>query len=96
MWPPRDVGVAAQRGAEAGAVEDVVAEDERDRVVADEVGADEERLGQAVGAGLHGVRELDAPRASRRRAAARTASRSSGVVMTRISRMPAIISVDSG
>ena len=96
MWPPRTSVLRRSDRAEPGAVEDVVAEHERDGVVADEVGADDERLGEAVGARLHGVRDLDAPLASRRRAAARTASASCGVVMTRTSRMPAIISVDSG
>ena len=55
------VGELAQGGAEAGAVEDVVAEHEGHGVVTDEVGADDEGLREAVGAGLHGVADLDAP-----------------------------------
>ena len=39
-------------------VEDVVAESERDPIFADESGADDERLRQAVGAGLRSI--LDA------------------------------------
>ena len=58
--PAGRVGVGAQVLAEAGAVEDVVAEDEGDGLVADEVGADEERLGQALGLRLDGVADLDA------------------------------------
>ena len=45
---------------EAVAVEDVVAEDHADAVVADEVLADEEGLGEAVRGGLLGIREADA------------------------------------
>ena len=45
---------------EAVAVDDVVAEDHADAVVADEVLADEEGLGEAVRGGLLGVREADA------------------------------------
>ena len=42
-------------------MEDVVAEDQGDRVLADELAADDERLGQPVGHGLLGVGELDPP-----------------------------------
>ena len=59
--PAAHVGQAAQGGAQAGAVEDVVAEHQGHAVVADEVGADHEGLGQPVRAGLHRVGELDAP-----------------------------------
>ena len=38
-----------------GAVEDVVAERERDAIVRDELAADHKRLREAVGAGLRGV-----------------------------------------
>ena len=38
----------------------VVAEDERDRLAADEIAAEEKRLGQAVRFGLHGVLERQA------------------------------------
>ena len=54
------VGEGAQRGAGTGAVEDVVAEHEGDGLVADEVGADDEGLGEALGARLDGVLEGDA------------------------------------
>ena len=51
------VGPALQLLAEAGAVEDVVAEDQGDRIGADEVGAEGERLRQAARLGLHRVAE---------------------------------------
>lgn len=51
---------ARQVAAEAVAVEDVVAEHERARLAGDEVLADGEGLGQAVGARLLGVGEVDA------------------------------------
>ncbi len=41
-------------------MEDVVSEDERDRVAADVLLTEDERLGQAVGAGLLGVGDADA------------------------------------
>ena len=41
-----------------------VAEDQGRVVVADEVGADDEGLGEAVRAGLHGVLQVDAPLAA--------------------------------
>lgn len=44
-----DVVVALQGGAETGAVEDVISEDESDGVVADEVFTDDERLREPVG-----------------------------------------------
>ena len=47
-------------GPEVTAVEDVVAEDEGDRVVADEVGADDEAPARPSGR-LHGIRDLDPP-----------------------------------
>src|SRR3954447_14685800 len=53
------LGVAAQVLTEADAVEDVVAENERDRLIADEVRADDEGLGQALGPRLDGVGQLD-------------------------------------
>jgi hypothetical protein len=58
--PARRVGVGAEALAQTGAVEDVVAEDQRDRLVTDEVRTDQERLGKALGAGLHRIAELDA------------------------------------
>ena len=53
-----------QRLGEALAVEDVVAENEGHRIVTDVVGADDERLGQAVRRGLFGVADLQAPLAA--------------------------------
>ena len=77
-----------------GAVKDVVAEHQRAAVGADELAADQERLREPSGAGCTAYES-----------AARTATvaeqpleavLSCGVVMTRMSRMPASISVDSG
>ena len=51
---------ARQVARQAVAVEDVVAEHERARLAGDELLADGEGLGQAVGAGLLGVGEVDA------------------------------------
>ena len=51
---------AQQLVAEAGAVEDVVAEDQRRALRADVVGADDEGLREPVGAGLDGERQVDA------------------------------------
>ena len=55
---------AAEDLVEVVAVEDVVTEDEGGVVVADEVGADDEGLGEAVRAGLDGVLQVDAPLAA--------------------------------
>ena len=55
---------AAEDLVEVVAVEDVVAEDQGGTVVADEVGADDEGLGEAVRAGLDGVLQVDAPLAA--------------------------------
>ena len=64
MWPPRRARCCrAATVPSPRAVEDVVAEDQRDAVVADEVGADDERLGQPVGRGLHRVRRSRMPHA---------------------------------
>ena len=57
---PRVLDGLLQVAAEAVAVEDVVAEHERARLAGDEVLADGEGLGQAVGARLLGVGEVDA------------------------------------
>ena len=51
---------AAQVAAQAVAVEDVVPEDERAGLPSREPLADDERLGQAVRAGLHGVGQVHA------------------------------------
>ena len=55
-----ELGEAQQLLAEAGAVEDVVAEDERGPLGADVVGADDEGLREAVGARLHREGQVDA------------------------------------
>ena len=57
------VGIA-ENLVEVVAVEDVVAQHEGGVVVADEVGADDEGLGEAVRAGLDGVLQVDAPLAA--------------------------------
>ena len=49
-----------EQATEAGSIEDVVAKDEADGVIADKLLADDESLGQSVGAGLLGVFKLDA------------------------------------
>ena len=70
-----DRGAAGRAAADSSmrvqvvAVEDVVAEDERARLAADEIAAEDEGLRQAVGARLHAVAESRCPTASRRRAA---------------------------
>lgn len=50
----------AQDVTEAGSVEDIVTQNEGDRVVADEVGADDERLSQTIGMLLHSVGDGEA------------------------------------
>ena len=54
----------AENLVEIVAVENVVAEDECRTLLADEVGPDDEGLGEAVGAGLDGVLQVDAPLAA--------------------------------
>jgi hypothetical protein len=66
-------GVAEGLG-EVVAVEDVVAEDEAAAFAGEELLADEEGLGEAVGRGLDGVLDLEAPLLAGRRAAARSAA----------------------
>ena len=56
-----DIDEPREGSAEPGAVEDVVAEHQGDGVVADEVRADDEGLGQALGPRLDRVGDLDAP-----------------------------------
>ena len=51
-------------------VEDIVAEDERDAIVAHELAPEDERMGKADRFLLDDVVELNAPGSSRRRAAA--------------------------
>ena len=85
----------AQAAGEVVAVEEVVAEHQGAGVVADEVGADDEGLGEAVRAGLDGVAEVEphwlpSPRSCSKRGV------SWGVEMMRMSRMPASIRVLRG
>ncbi|GFJ83204.1 hypothetical protein Phou_073840 [Phytohabitans houttuyneae] len=87
--------MAGQLVAQAHAVEDVVAEDERHRLVADEVRPDDERLRDALGPRLRRVAKVEAPL----RAVAQQPLELRlvlGVVMIRISRIPAITSVVRG
>ena len=48
-----------EQATKAGAIEDVVAKDEADGVISDKLLADDESLGQSVGAWLLGVFKLD-------------------------------------
>ena len=57
------VGIA-ENLVEVVTIEDVVAENQRGVTVADEVGADDEGLGETVRAGLDGVLQVDAPLAA--------------------------------
>ena len=51
---------AAQAGAYSGTVEDIVSQNQCHRVGADVVGPDDERLRQAIGAGLLGIAYIEA------------------------------------
>ena len=62
---------------------------------ADEFLADDEGLRQAVGAGLHGICEIEAPLLAVAEQLLEP-RRIGGVEITRMSRMPASISIDSG
>ena len=90
-----DILEPAEAGAQAGAVEDVVAQHQCDGVVADVVGTDHERLRQTVGLILHRVGEVDAERRPSPSSLWKFGA-SSAVVITWMSRMPAMISVESG
>src|SRR5690606_41291673 len=56
---PLTVGGLTQRGAETIAVEDVVAENQADAAVTDELLTDLERLSQSVRRGLFGITKRD-------------------------------------
>ena len=56
-----DLVESAQLRAQAGAVEDIVAEDERNGIIADVVRADDERFGKAAGLVLGGKGEVETP-----------------------------------
>ena len=90
-----DVLEPAQAGAQSRAVEDVVAQHQCDRVIADVVGADDERLGETIGCILRRVGEVDAERRSVVEQPAEYGA-SSAVVITWMSRIPAMMSVESG
>jgi len=76
-------------------VKNIVAENQRRALAPDEAGADDESLRNALGCWLHRVREADSPfRAVTKQL--REARRVLRVEITRMSRMPASISVDSG
>jgi hypothetical protein len=77
------------------AVEDVVAEHERDGLAGDELFADEEGLGEPSGFGCTAYSRL-MPNCEPSPSSRWNAGWSSGVVMTRTSRMPASMSVVSG
>ena len=53
-----EVGIRAQLAAKARSVEDVVSEDQCDRVLSDEVATDDERLRQTIRNGLFSVGEF--------------------------------------
>ena len=60
MAAPCDISEPVQAGSDAGAVEDVVAQDKCDGAGADVVGADQERLRQSVGPVLDRIADVDA------------------------------------
>jgi hypothetical protein len=102
MDPVGEHGGAALPGAGGAqvlghlvAVEDVVAQHQGGGRVADEIGADDEGLGQAVRAGLARRSPGSAPTAAVAEQLLE-AGRVLGVEMIRMSRMPASISVVSG
>ena len=64
MAPPSCASASSQQLHEVVAVEDVVAQHQRARRIADELVADDEGLRQAIGAGLHRVLQVDAPLAA--------------------------------
>ena len=86
---------ALEHRLEIVAIENIVAEHQRRGVAADELAADDECLRQAVRRRLNRVGETDAP--ARTIAQQRgKAGRVLGVEMSRMSRIPASSSVDSG
>ena len=78
------------------AVEDVVAERQRDRRLANEITAYQERLREPFGTLLYRVVDLQAEMAAIAGAAAGIRGCRDGVEISRISRIPASMSVDSG
>ena len=78
------------------AVENIVAQNQTDVVVADKFFADDECLCQAVRAGLLGIADGDAEIAAVTQQSSERRDCRSGVVMTKISRIPASINTDRG
>ena len=66
MAPCGARGRRLQELGEIRAVEDIVPENQRRRRAAEKLLGDDQRLRDAVGLGLHGVLELDAPLLARR------------------------------
>ncbi len=90
-----DILEPAQVRSQSRAVENVVAQHKCHRICPDVLGADHERLGQAFGLGLGGIAQVHPEgRAVTQQALERR--RIDRVVITRMSRMPAMIRVDSG
>jgi hypothetical protein len=82
-------------GRQAVTEKHVVAEDQAYRFAANELAADDERIGQPARLGLHGELELQAPLPAVAQEPAEGVQ-ISGVLITRISRIPASINIDSG
>ena len=78
------------------AVEDIVAQHQRDRILADESAADDEGLRHAFRSRLLGVAEGQAPLAAVAEQPLEGRQIVWACVMSRMSRMPASISVESG
>ena len=94
--PPLTSWNRCEAGAQSRTVEDVVAQHQCDGVVSDVVGADHEGLRQPVRPILHRVADVDAELGTVAEQSVEGRGRRAAVVISRMSRMPAIISVDSG
>ena len=92
----RAAGSLAQQRLKVVAVEDVVAQDQRARLSADEVRPRMKACASPSGLGCTAVAEIQCPTGCRRRAGARSAACPAAWEITRMSRMPASISVVSG
>jgi hypothetical protein len=86
---------AGKQLGDAVTVEDVVAEDQRRRRSGDEIGADDIGLGEPLRPRLLRIGQGQAPARSVAEQVAEP-SKSCGVEMIRISRIPASMSVDNG
>jgi hypothetical protein len=88
-------GRPSQHPGKPVAVEEIVTQYQRDAVSGNKPPSNDQRLSQPIRSGLLGVPDRDAPLTTvAQQLAKRDAS--AGVVMTRISRIPASISVVSG